>query len=85
MSAASAPESPAAAPSCYRHPGRGTHPRCCDRCICVDCMRTAAVGHPCAECVRGARRMRRPRTLLIAINALMFIWRTGVLVAESSR
>ncbi|HKI41869.1 MAG TPA: B-box zinc finger protein, partial [Mycobacterium sp.] len=37
---ASAPQSPAAAPTCYRHPGRPTYIRCnrCDRYICTDCM-----------------------------------------------
>src|ERR1700739_715605 len=64
MSAPSAPESPAKPPSCYRHPGRRTYVRCnrCDRYICGDCMRAAAVGHQCVECVQeGARTVRRPR------------------------
>ncbi len=91
MSAPSAPESPAEAPSCYRHPGRQTYLRCnrCERYICGDCMRTAAVGHQCVECVQeGARTIRQPRTrfgaqersgapvvtyALIAINVLVFV------------
>jgi len=91
MSAPNAPESPAEAPSCYRHPGRQTYLRCnrCERYICGDCMRTAAVGHQCVECVEaGARTIRQPRTgfggreragapivtyALIAINVLVFV------------
>jgi len=87
----SAPYSPAAAPSCYRHPGRPTYVRCnrCERYICTDCMRDAAVGHQCVECVQaGARTIRPPRTrfggrqrsatpvvtyALIAVNVLAFI------------
>ncbi len=91
MSAHSAPESPAEAPSCYRHPGRRTYLRCdrCERYICADCMRAAAVGHQCVECVdAGARTIRQPRTrfgaphrsdmpvvtyALIAINVVAFV------------
>ncbi|RFU42126.1 rhomboid family intramembrane serine protease [Actinomadura logoneensis] len=57
-----APETPV--PTCYRHPGREAHLRCtrCDRYICPDCMRDAAVGHQCPECVaEGNRGVRRPR------------------------
>jgi membrane associated rhomboid family serine protease len=67
MSAPSAPESPAEAPTCYRHPDRRTYVRCnrCERHICADCMRTAAVGHQCVECVQaGARTIRQPRTTM---------------------
>ncbi|MGD1172482.1 rhomboid family intramembrane serine protease [Mycobacterium seoulense] len=91
MSAPSPPDSPPAAPSCYRHPGRPTYVRCnrCERYICGDCMRSAAVGQQCVECVRaGARTIRQPRTrfggrqrtdtpvltyALIAINVLAFV------------
>ncbi|MDT5259498.1 MAG: hypothetical protein QOD10_4578 [Mycobacterium sp.] len=91
MSAPSAPQSPAEAPSCYRHPGRRTHVRCnrCERYICPDCMRAAAVGHQCVECVQaGAKTISQPRTrfggrqrsatpvvtyALIAINVAVFI------------
>ena len=76
--------------TCYRHPGRPTYVRCnrCERYICPDCMRAAAVGHQCVECVQeGARTVRQPRTrfggrersatpvvtyALIAINVLTF-------------
>ncbi|MBW8481813.1 rhomboid family intramembrane serine protease [Actinomadura parmotrematis] len=60
-----APET--AAPTCYRHPGRETYVRCtrCDRPICPDCMREAAVGHQCVECVAAGRKsVRQPRTAL---------------------
>lgn len=91
MSAPSPADSPSAAPSCYRHPGRPTYVRCnrCERYICGDCMRSAAVGQQCVECVRaGARTIRQPRTrfggrlrsdtpvvtyVLIAVNVLAFV------------
>ncbi|KAA1244885.1 rhomboid family intramembrane serine protease [Mycobacterium simiae] len=91
MSFPSAPQSPVEAPTCYRHPGRPTFVRCtrCERYICPDCMRDAAVGHQCVECVQaGARTIRQPRTrfggrqrsttpvvtyTLIALNVLAFV------------
>ncbi|MFF2526280.1 rhomboid family intramembrane serine protease [Streptomyces liangshanensis] len=56
----------AAVTTCYRHPTYECYVRCtrCDRYICPDCMREAAVGHHCVECVReGQRSIRRPRTV----------------------
>ena len=50
---------PPQTPTCYRHPDRATYVRCarCNRFICGECMRDAAVGHQCADCVSaGARR-----------------------------
>ena len=43
-------------PTCYRHPGRETWVSCvrCGRHACPDCLRQAAVGQQCVECVRGA-------------------------------
>lgn len=76
--------------TCYRHPKVESHVRCtrCDRYICPDCMREAAVGHQCVECVKeGARSIRQARTafggristvpvvtyLLIALNVLAYV------------
>lgn len=53
---------PPQTPTCYRHPDRPTYVRCtrCNRFICGDCMRNAAVGHQCADCVGEAARTVRP-------------------------
>ncbi|GAA4705054.1 rhomboid family intramembrane serine protease [Nocardioides conyzicola] len=56
---------PAGVPTCYRHPGRESHIRCqrCERPICPDCMRDAAVGFQCPECVaEGKKSTRSGRT-----------------------
>lgn len=86
-------EDPAATgvPTCYRHPGRETWIRCqrCDRPICPDCMRDAAVGFQCPDCVKeaskgsrqnkamyGGERSADPRLttyVLIGINALVWL------------
>ena len=49
-------------PTCYRHPDRETWVSCvrCGRHACPDCLRSAAVGQQCVECVRGASRTSRP-------------------------
>jgi membrane associated rhomboid family serine protease len=55
-----------AAPTCFRHPGRETYVSCvrCGRPACPDCLRSAAVGQQCVECVReGNRGIRQPRTV----------------------
>lgn len=52
-------------PACYRHPGRESHIRCqrCERPICPDCMRDAAVGFQCPGCVsQGVKQTRQGRT-----------------------
>ena len=85
------PGTPAQTPTCYRHPDRPTYVRCtrCNRYICPECMRDAAVGHQCAECVgAAAKTVRQPRTrfggreyganpvvtyALIAANLAMFV------------
>lgn len=81
---------PPVTPTCYRHPDRVTYVRCarCNRFICPECMRAAAVGHQCVDCVNeGARSVRQPRTqfggvpqakptvtyTLIAVNVLVFL------------
>jgi membrane associated rhomboid family serine protease len=62
----SQPEQPAeTVPTCYRHPDRETWVRCqrCERPICPDCMRDAAVGFQCPECVaEGNRGLRQARS-----------------------
>ena len=62
----SEPSTPATGvPVCYRHPGRETYIHCqrCGRPICPDCMRDAAVGFQCPECIaEGRRTVRTPRT-----------------------
>ena len=55
----------AGVPTCYRHPDRETYIRCqrCERPICPDCMRDAAVGFQCPKCVaEGAKTTRSGRT-----------------------
>jgi membrane associated rhomboid family serine protease len=88
LSAPDAPET--GVPTCYRHPGRETYIRCqrCDRPICPDCMRDAAVGFQCQNCVaEGAKATRSGRTayggersanpqatslVLVGLNLLVF-------------
>lgn len=78
-------------PMCYRHPDRETYIRCqrCDRNICPDCQRQAAVGFQCPECVKqGSQGVPAARTrfggvmrgeggtvtkVLIGINVAIFL------------
>ena len=49
------------APTCYRHPNRETYVSCvrCGRPACPDCLRSAAVGQQCVDCVREGNRGTR--------------------------
>src|SRR3984957_6476121 len=77
-------------PTCYRHPNREPWVSCvrCGRHACPDCLRQAAVGQQCEECVRGAAQgTRQARTAfggrpvataavtwtLVGINVLLFL------------
>lgn len=78
------------APTCYRHPGRQTYVSCvrCGRPACPDCLRPAAVGHQCLDCIRQGNRGTRQAVgrfggtvtsqarvtwSLIGINILLYI------------
>ncbi len=81
----------AGVPTCYRHPDRETYVRCqrCEKPICPDCMRDAAVGFQCPDCIKegakstrqgqaayGGKRSADPRVtsiVLIALNGLVWV------------
>lgn len=85
------PTAEPAAPECYRHAGRETWIKCqrCEKPICPDCMRDAAVGFQCPDCVKqGSKQTRSGRTayggqrstepaltskVLIGINAAVWL------------
>ncbi len=55
-----------APPVCPRHPDRVAYVRCqrCERPVCPQCQRPAAVGIQCVDCVKGqAGTVRRARTV----------------------
>jgi membrane associated rhomboid family serine protease len=60
----SEPEVSASAPTCFRHPDRETYVSCvrCGRPACPDCLRSAAVGQQCVECIRDGNRGSRSAT-----------------------
>jgi membrane associated rhomboid family serine protease len=76
---------------CYRHSDREAYISCqrCERLICPECMRDAAVGFQCPECIaEGRKSVRAPRTItggaismragavsmvLLGINVVAFI------------
>jgi membrane associated rhomboid family serine protease len=86
------PQSAAAVPTCYRHPGRETYVSCvrCGRPACPDCLRSAAVGQQCVDCIHeGNRATRLPAgrfggqaragkpvvtRALVAINVALFLF-----------
>jgi membrane associated rhomboid family serine protease len=55
---------PPPAPTCFRHPGRQTYVSCvrCGRPACPDCLRPAAVGHQCVECIKEGNQGVRQAT-----------------------
>jgi membrane associated rhomboid family serine protease len=80
----------AAPRTCYRHPGRPTYVSCvrCGKPACPDCLRPAAVGHQCLDCIRsGSKGVRqaagrfggavsasaRVTQALLVINVLIYI------------
>ncbi len=81
----------ASAPTCFRHPDRETYVSCvrCGRPACPDCLRSAAVGQQCVECIRegnrGTRRAAAPfggnvttgtplvTWTLVALNVLVYL------------
>ena len=70
--------------TCYRHPDREAYIRCqrCDRFICPDCMRPAAVGFQCPECVNeGAKETRSGRTAYGGLRPTDASITSGVLIA----
>lgn len=71
-------------PTCYRHPGRESYIRCqrCDRTICPDCMRDAAVGFQCPSCVdEGKKATRSGRTAYGGLRPTNASTTSGVLIA----
>jgi len=66
-------------PTCYRHPHKETYVSCvrCGRPACPDCLRSAAVGQQCVECVREGNRsipVTRGRFGGQAISAARVTW-----------
>ncbi|MEV5838023.1 rhomboid family intramembrane serine protease [Nocardia sp. NPDC052112] len=60
------------APTCVRHPNRPTGLACtrCGRPACPECLRPAAVGQHCVDCIRqGQREVRPVRTVAGAQTA----------------
>jgi membrane associated rhomboid family serine protease len=71
-------------PTCYRHPDREAHIRCqrCNRIICPECMRPAAVGFQCPECVKeGAKATRSGRTAYGGLRPTDASVTSGVIIA----
>jgi membrane associated rhomboid family serine protease len=80
----------ASIPTCFRHPGRETYVSCvrCGRPACPDCLRSAAVGQQCVECIRQGNRGTRQAAgvfggrvtsnaavtwTLVGINVLLYV------------
>jgi membrane associated rhomboid family serine protease len=86
------PAPPAPPETCFHHHGRETGRHCtrCGRPACSECLRQAAVGSQCWECIKAARpptaeRVRRTLAakpqiatqILIAANVAMFVYTNG--------
>jgi membrane associated rhomboid family serine protease len=76
---AGGPAEPADIPTCFRHPGRETYVSCvrCGRPACPDCLRSAAVGQQCVECIRSSHQGgRRPSGVFggRAVNGAAVTW-----------
>jgi membrane associated rhomboid family serine protease len=73
----------ASAPTCFRHPNRETYVSCvrCGRPACPDCLRSAAVGQQCVECIREGNRTVRRGTALFGGKVAERPWVTWTLVA----
>ncbi|MQY23039.1 rhomboid family intramembrane serine protease [Nocardia macrotermitis] len=73
------------APTCFRHQDRTTGLACtrCGRPACPECLRQAAVGQQCVECVsQGQREVRQARTAVggpVATRPVPYV--TYVLIA----
>jgi membrane associated rhomboid family serine protease len=80
----------AAPPVCYRHTNRPTYVSCvrCGRPACPDCLRPAAVGHQCVDCIKSGNKTVRQASgrfggavtanarvtfTLIGINILLYL------------
>jgi membrane associated rhomboid family serine protease len=66
-------------PTCFRHPGRETYVSCvrCGRHACPDCLRSAAVGQQCVECVREGNRGTRSASAVFggrAVSGAVVTW-----------
>ncbi|HEY2576500.1 MAG TPA: rhomboid family intramembrane serine protease [Streptosporangiaceae bacterium] len=87
---AGGPADSSAVPTCFRHPGRETYVSCvrCGRHACPDCLRSAAVGQQCVECVRAGHQGSRQASAmfggrlpsgaevtwaLVAVNVLLYL------------
>src|SRR5215470_15687878 len=87
----SEPDVSAPVPTCFRHPDRETYVSCvrCGRPACPDCLRSAAVGQQCVECIRAGNRTTRQASApfggkvsdrplvtwtLIALNVVVYLF-----------
>jgi membrane associated rhomboid family serine protease len=90
----------AGVPTCYRHAGRETWIRCqrCERPICPDCMRDAAVGFQCPSCIAegakttrsiqapygGARSTNPALTSMVLVGLNVVVWLSILVTGGSS-